>query len=211
MKNGFYVIYCSKNKGKDKCLINLFVFFNFLLVDNYYLQVGFNYLYIYKIDGKIFFFIKINDKSLVQKINRFKVLVEDIKNSFVDDELLGFLFFLFVEGDIIGFVRIVFGSIIFDLIDFLIGKGMLLSSGECVQIELLMRGIIKDDVMYMYFIGRITVKVEVKLFVFGDILKVLGVIDIEGEFFDLLDIVIKLKFKRDIKKVVKDIIFNSLF
>lgn len=74
-----------------------------------------------------------------------------------------------------------------------------------------MRGIIKDDVMYMYFIGRITVKVEVKLFVFGDILKVLGVIDIEGEFFDLLDIVIKLKFKRDIKKVVKDIIFNSLF
>jgi len=74
-----------------------------------------------------------------------------------------------------------------------------------------MRGIIKDDVMYMYFIGWIMVKVEVKLFVFGDILKVLGVIDIEGEFFDLLDIVIKLKFKRDIKKVVKDIIFNLLF
>lgn len=65
MKNGFYAIYRSKNKGKDKRLINLFVFFNFLLADNYYLQVGFNYLYIYKIDGKIFFFIKINDKSLV--------------------------------------------------------------------------------------------------------------------------------------------------
>lgn len=73
-----------------------------------------------------------------------------------------------------------------------------------------MRGIIKDDVMHMHFIGWIMVKVEAKLSVFGDILKVLGAIDIEGELFDLLDIVIKLKFKRDIKKVAKDIIFNSL-
>ncbi|EGX26664.1 hypothetical protein BSEG_04690, partial [Phocaeicola dorei 5_1_36/D4] len=60
----------------------------------------------------------------------------------------------------------------------------------------------------MHFIGRTTVKVEAKLPVFGDILKVLGATDIEGELFDSLDIVIKPKFKRDIKKVAKDIIFN---
>ncbi|EEI77871.1 hypothetical protein HMPREF0308_1853, partial [Corynebacterium striatum ATCC 6940] len=35
----------------------------------------------------------------------------------------------------------------------------------------------------------------------GDILKVLGATDIEGELFDSLDIVIKPKFKRDIKRL----------
>ncbi|MDP1125035.1 protein rexA, partial [Klebsiella pneumoniae] len=96
-----------------------------------------------------------------------------------------------------GFARTVFGPTTSDLTDFLIGKGMSLSSGERVQIEPLMRGTTKDDVMHMHFIGRTTVKVEAKLPVFGDILKVLGATDIEGELFDSLDIVIKPKFKRD--------------
>ena len=208
MKNGFYATYRCKNKVKDKRSINLSVFLNSLLADNHHLQVGSNYLYIHKIDGKTFLFTKTNDKSLVQKINRSKASVEDIKNSLADDESLGFPSFLFVEGDTIGFARTVFGPTTSDLTDFLIGKGMSLSSGERVQIEPLMRGTTKDDVMHMHFIGRTTVKVEAKLPVFGDILKVLGATDIEGELFDSLDIVIKPKFKRDIKKVAKDIIFN---
>ncbi|REQ45435.1 protein rexA, partial [Mycobacterium tuberculosis] len=178
MKNGFYATYRSKNKGKDKRSINLSVFLNSLLADNHHLQVGSNYLYIHKIDGKTFLFTKTNDKSLVQKINRSKASVEDIKNSLADDESLGFPSFLFVEGDTIGFARTVFGPTTSDLTDFLIGKGMSLSSGERVQIEPLMRGTTKDDVMHMHFIGRTTVKVEAKLPVFGDILKVLGATDI---------------------------------
>lgn len=86
MKNGFYATYRSKNKGKDKRSINLSVFLNSLLADNHHLQVGSNYLYIHKIDGKTFLFTKTNDKSLVQKINRSKASVEDIKNSLADDE-----------------------------------------------------------------------------------------------------------------------------
>jgi hypothetical protein len=50
----FYATYRSKNKGKDKRSINLSVFLNSLLADNHHLQVGSNYLYIHKIDGKTF-------------------------------------------------------------------------------------------------------------------------------------------------------------
>lgn len=88
----------QQNKGKDKRSINLSVFLNSLLADNHHLQVGSNYLYIHKIDGKTFLFTKTNDKSLVQKINRSKASVEDIKNSLADDESLGFPSFCLLKA-----------------------------------------------------------------------------------------------------------------
>ncbi|WP_202303730.1 protein rexA [Dryocola clanedunensis] len=206
MKTGFYAVY--QGKGKSKLSLGLHDFIHPLLKEGNNLKIGDNYLYIHKIDDKTILFTKTNDKSLVQKINKTKSSVEDVKNSLADDESLGFPSFIFMDGDVIGFARTIYGPTTSDLVDFLIGKGMLVDAGTKIKIEPLMRGTSKGDVMKMNFIGRTTVKVEAKSTTFGDILKTLGAKDIEGELFDSIEIVIKPKFKRNIKKLTQDIVSN---
>ncbi|MBW2956125.1 protein rexA [Hafnia paralvei] len=208
MKTGFYAAYQSKDKGKNKLSLGLRDFIQPLLEDSNNLKIGENYLYIHKIDDKTVLFTKTNDKSLVQKINKTKASVEDVKNSLADDESLGFPSFIFMDGDIIGFARTIYGPTPSDLTEFLIGKGMHIDAGAKIKIEPLMRGTSRGDVMKMNFIGRTTVKVEAKSMAFGDILKTLGAKDIEGELFDSIEIVIKPKFKRNIKKLTQDIVSN---
>ncbi|HII0079927.1 TPA: protein rexA [Klebsiella pneumoniae] len=208
MKTGFYAAYRSKDKGKRKTSLGLLGFIKSLINGKNSLNIGNNYLYIHEIDDKTFLFTKTNDKSLVQKINKSNASVEDIKSSLAEDESLGFPSFIFIDGDIIGFARTIYGPTTSDLTDFLIGKGMPADEGSRLQVEPLMRGTTKDDVMSMHFIGRTTVKVEAKSSAFGDILKTLGAKDIEGELFDSIEIVIKPKFKRNIKQLAKDIVSN---
>lgn len=120
---------------------------------------------------KLFSLPKQNDKSLVQKINRSKASVEDIKNSLADDENHWDSHLLFVEGDTIGFARTVFGPTTSDLMIFNRERNVI-AKWRARSDRATDEGTTKDDVMHMHFIGRTTVKVEAKLPVFGDILKV---------------------------------------
>jgi len=208
MKTGFYAVYRSKDKGKHKTSLGLLKFIKSLSGGKTSLSLGNNYLYIHSIGDKTFLFTKTNDKSLVQKINKSNASVEDIKSSLAEDESLGFPSFIFIEGDIIGFARTIYGPTTSDLADFLTGNGMHIDGNEKLQVEPLMRGTTKDDVMKMHFIGRTTVKVEASSGVFGDILKTLGAKEVEGELFDSIEIVIKPKFKRDIKGLAKELVSN---
>ncbi|MGP0904946.1 protein rexA [Serratia sp. CY76391] len=208
MKTGFYAAYHSKDKGRHKSSLGLQDFIQTLMDGNNFLSMGNNYLFIHEIDEKTFLFTKTNDKSLVQKINKSNASIEDIKSSLAEDESLGFPSFIFIDGDVVGFARTIYGPTTSDLTDFLMGRGMLADGDTRLHFEPLMQGTTKDDVMKMHFIGRTTVKVEANSFAFGDILKTLGAKDIESELFDSLEIVIKPKFKRNIKELTKEIVSN---
>lgn len=208
MKTGFYAAYCSKDKGKHKTSLGLLDFLKSLSGGKNHLNIDSNYLYIHSIDDKNFLFTKTNDKSLVQKINKSNASVEDIKSSLAEDESLGFPSFIFIDGDVIGFARTIYGPTTSDLADFLTANGMHTDGNANIQIEPLMRGTTKEDVMKMHFIGRTTVKIEANSGIFGDILKTLGARDVEGELFDSIEIVIKPKFRRNIKELAKEIVSN---
>ncbi|MEQ4950240.1 protein rexA [Klebsiella oxytoca] len=206
MKAGFYAIYCNKNKIKSSLKLSALIRLH-IKNGKTFSKLGDNYLYLHIIDDNTFLFTKTNDKCLVQKINKSRASVEDIQNSLAEDESLGFPSFLFVQDNIIGFARTIYGPTTTDLRDFLT-YGLGLDEAEKLTIEPLMRGTTTDDVMKMHFIGKTTVKVEAKTSFAGKILRALGSDDIEEELLDSIEIVIKPKHGRDIKKLAKKIVSN---
>ncbi|MGG2141210.1 protein rexA [Symbiopectobacterium sp. RP] len=208
MKIGFYAFYSQKNKSKDKSGIKMLDFLLHQATHSNSLSHGADYLYLHNIDNKTFLFTKTNDNSLIQKINRSSASIEDIKKSLADDESLGFPAFVFVDEDVIGFARTVYGPTTTDLIDFLHGKNIAIEDGSKVQLEPLMKSTTKKDVMTMSFIGRTTVKIESNTTIFVDIMRALGAKDIEDELFDSIEVIIKPKHRRDIKSATRDIVNN---
>ncbi|EBM0566559.1 protein rexA, partial [Salmonella enterica] len=125
------------------------------------------------------------------------------------DETLGFPSFIYINKNTIGFCRTTYGPTIHDLIIFLTEKGLNTSEDSKITLEPIMRSTTKEDVMKMYYIGRTTVKVEAGTGIFNGILNFLGAKEIEGELFDSLEVIIKPKYKRDIKNLTQDIVNND--
>ncbi|EKN3828365.1 TPA: protein rexA [Yersinia enterocolitica] len=211
MKMGFYAAYAEAKKGKSKHEVNLLNFINNKITSNggHSLDCGSHFLYMHRIDDKNLLFTKTNDRNLIQKINKSKASVEDIKGSLAADESLGFPSFVFIDGDVVGFARTMYGPTTSDLTNFVIAKKIPTPINSTVHIEALMRGTTEADVMAMQFIGRTTVKVEAGTGVFDGVLKLLGAKEIESELFDSIEVIIKPKFRRDIKTLTKDIVSNQ--
>lgn len=205
MKTGFYAAFLSKDKKKHS--MGLHAILTDISKKNNSLQIGGSYIFIHLIDDKTFLFTKTNDSNLIQKINKSTSSIEEIKNSLADDESLGFPSFVFVDNDIVGFSRTMYGPTTSDLSDLIKNNGTG-SNGEKIVIEPLMQDTSKSDVMTMDFIGRTTVKVEANTNLFRDALNLLGTQDIDEELLDCLEIVIKPKRKRNIKDLTKAIVSN---
>lgn len=205
MKTGFYAAFLSKDKRKHS--MGLHSFLTEVSERNNSLQIDGSYLYIHRIDDKTFLFTKTNDSNLIQKINKSTSTIEEIKNSLADDESLGFPSFVFIDNDVVGFSRTMYGPTTSDLSDIIKFNG-LGSDNEKVIIEPLMQDTSTDDVMHMDFIGRTTIRVEANTNFVRSILNSLGSKDIEEELLDCLEIVIKPKRRRDIKDITKAIVSN---
>ncbi|EDW1732907.1 protein rexA [Salmonella enterica subsp. enterica] len=210
MKVGFYAAYTeTRLNKKEKFSINMLKFLMEKSKNDNNLNYGVEYLYVHKINNKTFLFTKTKDKNLIKKINKSKQSVEDIKKSLAADEVLGFPSFIYINKNTIGFCRTTYGPTIHDLIIFLIEKGLNISEDSKITLEPIMRSTTKEDVMKMYYIGRTTVKVEAGTGIFNGILNFLGAKEIEGELFDSLEVIIKPKYKRDIKNLTQDIVNND--
>ncbi|MBK0001436.1 protein rexA [Erwinia sp. S38] len=209
MKIGFYAAYAEDGK-KNKYSIDVLSFLLQKITQSQQISLDCNdyYLYLHLIDPKTILFTKTNDSNLIQKINRSKSSVEEIRKSLASDESLGFASFIYFDDSIIGFARSMYGPTTSDLICILSKEKMPIPASTKIIVEPLMRGTTKADVQKMHFIGRTTVKVEASSGLSEGILKLLGAKNIEGELLDSLEIVIKPKFKRNIKSLTKEIVNN---
>ena len=209
MKIGFYASYAEDGK-KAKYSIDIFGFLIRKTTGNKLISIdcGAHFLYMLQIDSNTFLFTKTNDSNLIQKISKSKSSVEEIGKSLASDESLGFASFVYFSDGVMGFARSMYGPTPNDLVHLLYEDQMPIPVNTKIIVEPLMRGTTKADVLKMHFIGRTTVKVEASSSLSDNILKLLGAKNIEGELLDSLEIVIKPKFRRDIKNLTKEIVSN---
>lgn len=165
------------------------------------------YVYAHHISGDSFLITKTFDSELVKRINRKTLSIEEIKKVLGTDESLGFSSFLYIKGNVIGFAKSFHGPSIRELSNYINAKCDLPEHYQMI-IEPLMRDITKDDALKMNFIGRTTIRVESESRYLDTILRALGAQEIDEELLEGIEITIKPKRMRNIKKVAKDIINN---
>ncbi|WP_312759559.1 protein rexA [Pantoea brenneri] len=209
MKLSFNAIYAlDKNSGK-KTPLDFLRLLSEQVIDakNHSQQIEDYYVFAHHISGESFLITKTFDSDLVKRINRKTFSVDEIRSSLSSDESLGFPSFLYINGNVIGFAKTLYGPSVRELTAY-INARCKIPDGHKLSIEPLMRDITKDDAMNMQFIGRTTIRVESASRLLGPVLRTLGAQSIDEELLEGIEITIKPKRMRNIKGFAKEIIDN---
>lgn len=210
MKINFYAIYSEdKEKNKFRASLSSKIVERVINTSDHACEVDGHFLLMHQIDDNTFLLTKTYDSELVKKINTKTLTVDDIKESLATDESLGFPSFLHVKDDIIGFAHSFYGPRTRDLASFISAKKIVDVDTHKVIIEPLLRDMSNADVMKMSFVGRTTLRAEAGSGVTVGVLRALGMIDIDEELLDGIEITIKPKRSKDIKNLSKGIINNE--
>jgi len=210
MKINFYAIYSEdKEKNKFRASLSSKIVERVINTSDHACEVDGHFLLMHQIDDNTFLLTKTYDSELVKKINTKTLTVDDIKESLATDESLGFPSFLHVKDDIIGFAHSFYGPRTRDLASFISAKKIIDVDTHKVIIEPLLRDMSNADVMKMSFVGRTTLRAEAGSGVTVGVLRALGMIDIDEELLDGIEITIKPKRSKDIKNLSKGIINNE--
>ena len=209
MKLSFNAIYASNKKTGKIIPLDLLKLLSeqVITAKNHSQQIEDYFVFAHHISGGSFLITKTFDSDLVKKINRKTLSVDEIRSSLSSDESLGFPSFLYINGNVVGFAKTMYGPSIRELMLYITAR-CIVPEGYKLAIEPLMRDITKDDAMNMQFIGRTTIRVESASRLLGPVLRTLGAQSIDEELLEGIEITIKPKRMRNIKGVAKEIIDN---
>ncbi|MDE9455245.1 protein rexA [Xenorhabdus bovienii] len=208
MKLNFHAVY-TENEEFNKFSMALESKINHSVISpkKHALECNGYYLYMHKISNHAYLFTKTNDGELIKKINKSTASVEDIKNSLASDESLGFPSFLYINKDVIGYASSIYGPSIRELKIYLCKK-LNFNSNHNLVIEPLIRNISSKETERMVFIGRTTLKTEADTNTFQKILAAFGASDVREELYEGIEVIIKPRKNKDIRKLASKIINN---
>ena len=206
MKISYYKVFEQKentnNDKKEKIDINFKEIVDKIIKE----QQAYSSEFVAKILKDVYVFVKINSTDLIKKINQQNLSVTEIQSILDEDESIGFSSYFIIKNNIIGYGPTLLSAKINRFYSYINSSYMDANNGHIV-FEPICKNVTAETAMKFEYIGKTTIKVEAKN---SEVLKFLGVSGVNEELLDCLEIVIKPKRGKNIKKLTQRLIRNDM-
>jgi len=206
MKISYYKVFEQKENANNDKKETIDVNFKKIVDKIIKEQQAYSSEFIAKVLKNVYVFVKINSTDLIKKINKQNLSVTEIQSILDKDESIGFSSYFIIKNNIIGYGPTLLSAKINRFDNYINSSYMDASNGRIV-FEPICKNVTAETAMTLKYIGKTTVKVEAKG---SKVLKFLGVSGVNEELLDCLEIVIKPKRGKNIKKLTQSLITKDM-
>ncbi|MCX8729626.1 hypothetical protein A9G09_11970 [Gilliamella sp. wkB292] len=206
MKISYYKVYEQKENSDEDKKEKIDINFKDIVDNIIKNQHAYSSEFIAKILKDVYVFVKINSTDLIKKINTQDLSVTEIQSILDKDESIGFSSYFIIKNNIIGYGPTLLSAKINRFYSYINSSYMDASNGHII-FEPICKNVTAETAMKLEFIGKTTIKVEAKS---SGVLGFFGISGVNEELLDCLEITIKPKRGKNIKKLTQYLIENKM-